>query len=249
MCRLLIFGGTTEGRKLAELCAVNRIPVIVSVATDYGASMLKELCCLKIRTGRMDRGEMADFIRKNAIELVIDATHPFAVEATENISGACKVTGVRRLRVLREEIGGEGLYFDSAASAAEYLNTTAGTALITTGSKELSAFCAVENFRERCAVRVLPVAVEECIRLGFEPERIIAAQGPFSEEENIKHLRRYGASYLVTKDSGSAGGFGEKLTAAKKCGAVPLIIRRPSEEGISLKEAEKIILEFRGWDL
>ncbi len=240
MCETLIFGGTTEGRALAELCAKNGIPAFVCVTTDYGASLLRGV---KVLTGRMTEAEMLEFITKNHISLVLDATHPYAREATANIRRACESAGTRLLRVLREWSGEEwGRYFDDMSGIISYLAETDGNVLVTTGSKELAAFCALKDYRARCAVRVLPSGAGRCAELGFDPRRVIAAAGPFTKEQNAAHIKKFAARFIVTKDSGAAGGFGEKLAAAREHGAEALILRRPAEDGVSLAEAEKILL-------
>ncbi len=67
-------------------------------------------------------------------------------------------------------------------------------------------------------------------------------QGPFSEELNIAMLRDLNARYLVTKDTGAAGGFGEKIRAAKACGVTPVVIRRPlQEEGVSVAQCLSLL--------
>ncbi len=239
MCRILIFGGASEGRELAEFCAENGIPACVSVTTDFGASLLEDAA---VHKGKMTEAEMLDFITKNRVELTLDATHPHAREATENIRRACEKAGVRRLRVLRERSGAvpNGLYFDTIDEAVNHLSGKEGNVFVTTGSKELAAFCRLENFSERCAVRVLPQAAESCAELGFA--QVITGVGPFTLEQNLEHMKKYSARYLVTKDSGPAGGLGEKLAAAKELGAEILILKRPDEEGISPAEAKKILL-------
>lgn len=243
MCEILIFGGTTEGRELAEFCRRRNIPACVSVATEYGASLLEGV---RVVAGRMTETEMLRFIKENKIKLVIDATHPYAREATENISNACAKAKVRRLRVLREEKRAEdGRYFDTMSDIVSYLSEREGGVFITTGSKELDAFCSLENYKNRCAVRVLPTGAEMCIRLGFSKERIIAAAGPFTTEENVEQLKKFDARFLVTKDSGAVGGFYEKLAAAKETGAEALILKRPSEEGIPLSEAKRILAMYK----
>lgn len=246
MCKILIFGGTTEGRELGEFCVKNKIQTYISVTTDYGADLLEESDFLHIITGKMNCVEMSEFIMKNRIKLVIDATHPYAIEATKNINCACQKNEVKCLRIKRETGGFTeyGRYFNDISSLIDYLNQSNDGILITTGSKELRNFCRVNNFRERCTVRVLPSEkiLEYCVALGFVEENIIAEKGPFSEERNIEHLKRYDAHFLVTKESGAVGGFDSKIVAAEKCGAELLIIRRPEEVGISLTEAEKILL-------
>lgn len=243
MCRLLIFGGTTEGRELAAFCAENGLSAVVSVATAYGAALLSGV---RVITGRMTEAQMLEFITENRFSLVIDATHPFAREATENIRRACEKAGVRRLRVLREASPeADALYFDAVAELVAYLSEREGAVLVTTGSKELDAFLSLPNYRGRCAVRVLPSAAERCLALGFASERIIVGKGPFTKEQNVGHMKKYGARFLVTKDSGAAGGFGEKLAAARELGARALVLKRPEEEGVTLEEAKKILLEER----
>ena len=89
-----IAGGTTEGRKLAHYADCCHIRAYVSVATDYGASLVTESPFVTVVTGRMDEGEMETFLREHAISQVIDATHPYATAVTANIRQACAAVGV-----------------------------------------------------------------------------------------------------------------------------------------------------------
>ena len=243
MCKILIFGGTAEGRELAQFCNENKIPAYVSVATDYGAKLIERLTFIRVLNGRKDSGEIEKFIKEQKIELVIDATHPYAVETTKNIKSACDNTKTRLLRVLRNETISEGEYFDNIDSVVDYLNENDGNVLITTGSKEIELYTRVNNFKNRCAIRILPMekAVENCVLTGFEKEKIITEKGPFTTEQNIDHIKRFNAKFLVTKDSGERGGFGEKTDAAKACRVTALIIKRPKEDGISLEEVKEFL--------
>lgn len=247
MCDILIFGGTAEGRELSEYCKKNNIRTYLSVATEYGANLLEKSDAVKIITGRKNGAEIADFICNKSIKLVIDSTHPYAVEASCNIKNACAVTNSKYIRVKRPEGHKSGKYFDSINSVADYLNNASGNILITTGSKELSKYKSVCEFSKRCAVRVLPAdnIISICIGLGFRPENIIAEQGPFTKYENINHIKKYNVEYLVTKESGVSGGFEEKAAAAEECGIELLVIKRPYESGITLSQAEKILLSMK----
>ena len=131
MCRILIFGGTTEGRLLAEYCMQQEIAVCVSVVSGYGADLLPESRLIHVVSGRMEEKEMEEFMSRESIRTVFDATHPYAVEATGNIREACKRSGASYVRVTREsaaENGGGGreasasqtVYVDSASEAARY---------------------------------------------------------------------------------------------------------------------------------
>ena len=66
-------------------------------------------------------------------------------------------------------------------------------------------------------------------------------QGPFSEELNVAMMRSVHAKWMVTKESGKAGGFGEKVSAAKKAGVGLVVIGRPAEDGISLEDGIKYL--------
>ena len=212
------------------------------------------------------------------IRLVIDATHPFAREVTENIRSACekariRLEEVRYVRCIRPfekrpssgqsaEIsetedrvaGGERtqgeriIYTESVQEAVEYLKKTTGNILIATGSKELHLYTEIENYRERCFARVLSTepAVKESVRLGFEGSHLFAMQGPFAQDLNLALLRQTKAAYFVTKETGKAGGFEEKVEAAEMAGAVLVVIGRPDETGESVEAVEEMIKEYAG---
>ena len=251
MTDIIILGGTSEGRRLAEFCAARKIRAAVSVATGYGESLLKETPWLGIHTGRMDREQMEAWLAGQNPRLVLDATHPYAVQATENIRLACGGLGRPLLRVLRGESGEDGgsrvVTVGSVEEAAAYLDGQEGTILVTTGSKELRAFASLKHCGERVFARVLPSpqALEACREAGILPSRILAMQGPFSAELNAAMIRQTGAAWLVTKESGRAGGFEEKLQAAEETGAKVVLVGRPEKEsGVSLEEALERLGEF-----
>ena len=98
MEKILIFAGTTEGRELAEFAGGLKVQALVSVATEYGKTCLDDCDNIQTFVGRMDEGQIEAFIREEKVELVIDATHPFAVLVTRNIRKACENTGTEYLR-------------------------------------------------------------------------------------------------------------------------------------------------------
>ena len=122
--------------------------------------------------------------------------------------------------------------------AAQLIASLPGNILLTTGSKDLATFtAAVPDFAERLYARVLPVpsSVEHARELGIPASRIVAMQGPFSTAFNVALMRELDIRVMVTKASGSAGGFDEKLQAARACDAHAVIIGRPRvEQGFSL---------------
>ena len=254
MEKVIVFAGTTEGYELCRFLSEHQVFVCACAATEYGGKALTETPYLHIHTGRLNREEMEAFFQKEEPELVLDATHPYAAEVTENIKSACEKTGFFYQRVLREQgkQAEQAVYVESTEDAAEFLNTTEGNVLLTTGSKELKKFLGVKDYKERLYARVLslPSVMEECSAAGFEGKHLIGMQGPFSRELNEAMLRQFHCRYLVTKDTGKAGGFQEKIDAAFSCGAIPVIIGRPlKEEGLSLLECKKWLSERFGFSL
>lgn len=246
MSNIWIFAGTTEGRKLAELALAqegseNRF--FVSVATEYGKQLIPEHeDKITVFSGRLSEEEMEQKIKEHEIAMAVDATHPYAVEVSRNIKNACAGCDISYVRLLREESRNTAdcITVPDAAAAADFLNREEGKALLTTGSKELELFTKVQNYRERLYPRILSTTemVEKAISLGFDPSHLICMQGPFSYEMNRAMLLHTDASYLVTKESGRAGGFDEKLRAAEDTGVKVILIQRPEkEEGVSFVQA------------
>lgn len=232
--KLLIFGGTSEGRILAKRLTELGHEVTVSTATALGAEELCGIPCRKI-WGRMDEKAIAEAAK--AYDVIIDATHPYALEVTANIR---KALGGRKklIRVLRREgEAGNVVTADSCAGAAAFLQHTEGRILLTTGAKELHVFGSLPT--ERLYARILPTheGLAACEALSLPHRQIIAMQGPFSEKMNEALIEQLHISWLVTKNSGRAGGFEEKRSACEKTGARMILVKRPEDEGISPEEA------------
>ena len=245
---ILLFGGTSEGRELAGWLAEEGFGLTLCVATEYGASLVPELPGLEVHTGRLDRSGMEQLLAGGGFDRVVDATHPYAVEVTENLRAAAEAAGVPYLRLLRQSGGEDGCHkAASLAEAAELLTGLPGNVLLTTGSKELAPF-AVPGLVERCYPRVLPTldSLERCLSLGFPPAHIICMQGPFSQALNVALIRQFHIQTLVTKDSGGYGGFREKAEAAREAGCALLVVERPTREtGLTLEELKTALKEAR----
>lgn len=245
--KVVIFGGTSEGRMLSECLCRNKIAHTLCVATDYGEEVLEHSEYAHVLQGRLDTEQMTDLIRREQCRIVVDATHPYAVEVSKNIRKACERTKMKYLRFLRDKESVIDVRSDvlvsSATEAAAYLDGQEGAIFLTTGSKELPAFTAGVHKTERLFVRVLPSAavVASCRELGLEGKQICAMQGPFSEEMNRALLQQTKAAWLVTKDTGITGGFPEKVRAARSLGVRLVIIRRPEESGLDYESVLQVL--------
>ncbi|MCD7817623.1 MAG: precorrin-6A/cobalt-precorrin-6A reductase, partial [Lachnospiraceae bacterium] len=109
--KILIFGGTIEGRQVSEYLCERHIMHTVCVATEYGEEVLLPeqsgkpilYSCRTVHQGRMNKTQMCNFLREEMYALVIDATHPYAVEVSENIQKACEKEQIPYVRYLRPD--------------------------------------------------------------------------------------------------------------------------------------------------
>ena len=222
---ILIFSGTGEGRDLSKALAEAGHSVTVCVLTEYGKEEQGEFDGVTVLAGKKPPEEIVK---------LLDGT-------------SCEETGVKRIRLVREESDIEGYdnvkLVDSAEEAADLLMGQEGKILLTTGAKDLPVYAACGP--ERLYPRVLPMAssLEACEKAGIPRKNIIAMQGPFIKEINVALMKQFGIKYMVTKDSGKEGGFDDKMAAAREAGAVLIVIRRPEDEGCS---AEEILSELTG---
>lgn len=232
--RVIVFGGTTEGRVIAE--ALNQIGqlICVCVATEYGESFLEK--GIYVRVGRLEQNQMEEMIKNDLPDCVIDATHPYATVVTENIKEACEKTNTRYIRVERENKNidvYENVYkFTSMDEMISWVELQEGTIFSTLGVKEVETIKTLTDYKRRVVVRVLPaqLSLDTCKAAGFEDSHIIAATGPFSYEQNVEHFTEKKANILLTKESGKAGGFEEKIKAAKDCKMKIGILLRPQKD-------------------
>lgn len=246
MYKVLIFGGTTEGRVLSKRLLSYNLDVTVSVATEAGKDALSDIKGVRCLVNRLDSNEMNKVLKD--YDIIIDATHPFASEVTSNIALSCKEVNLPYLRLIRDESEvDEGIYLKDINEAVEYLKDTKGNILLTTGSKDLHLFSSIENFSKRVFARVLPTVdvMKKCYDIGLTSENIIAVRGPFTLDMNTAIINLVNATYVVTKESGDIGGFSEKVKATKLTGSKLIVIGRPEKEkGYSINEIERKVLNY-----
>lgn len=247
---ILLLGGTTESVLCSELLDDMGVAYIVSVATTEGVSLYP--AHVKQITGRMDAMDMMRFIEEKSVNLVLDASHPFASKLTENAVTAAELSSVPLLRFEREtwqpELSDTIIYVNGYKEAALEARESGGKVLLTTGSNNIVDFTELVS-PEKIVARVLDTSesVDKCLRAGIHSEQIIASRGVATESENEKLIKKFSIDMLITKESGVNGGMREKITAAGKAGIRSVIIRRPSFAGIQLlssyEDLEKMLKE------
>ena len=232
--RRLIFGGTTEGREAALSMRTAGDEVLVCVATQAGRAALPEdiLC----RVGRLDAEGMIGVARAFGAEEIVDATHPFAREVSENARLCAQRLGLKLVRIKREsdehaQFADAVTWADDARAAAELLARERGNIFLSTGANTLKLYAECLG-TQRLYVRVLPTldSLKLCGDAGIPAAQICAMQGPFTAELNRALYRQWHIEHLITKDSGNVGGVREKVLPALDMGIHVIMIRRPGEE-------------------
>ena len=252
MSGVFIFSGTVEGRTISKQLADAGADVHVRVATEYGAEVMGYDPNIDVKVGSCGGAEgIASIIRENGYDTVIDATHPYALNITEHIKQACEATGAFYIRLKRSESDTDSdriVKVSTVQEAVDYLKDKEGNILASTGSKDIALYTQIPDYKERVTARVLSTmeSMQKCAECGFSGKNLICAQGPFSEETNYATLKQIDAKYIVTKDSGTAGGYEDKVRAAMRAGAIVVLIERPKEEGSSCDEVVSMLEDRLG---
>ncbi|MFZ5647314.1 MAG: precorrin-6A reductase [Bacillota bacterium] len=244
---ILVIGGTSDGRMISAELAARGARVLVSSATPYGANLAKG-SGIEVVYGRLDLDGLTELIISRGVRTLLDASHPFATEVTKNAAGACERTGARYIRYARP--GGERAnhplvkWADSYEEAAEKAFETGQKVFLTTGSKTAGLFIKkAAQAGVRIILRVVPDpdAIGRLIEMGVSPSDIVAMSGPFSEELNFALLKHFSPDVVVSKESGDAGGLGDKISAAVRLGLPTIIIRRPPEPAGAAKSVREAV--------
>jgi len=225
---ILLLGGTSETVAIAEALVAKGHAMLVSTATTMPLrGQLPE--GVRTRNGMLDEQGIENLIRNEKITAVVDATHPYAEAVSQNAYMACQAVGVPYLAYERPGHGMEGVQWAAThAQAAELACSFNKSVFLTIGVRNLAPYVAAARQRGlalRARVLNHPDSLVACHEAGLSDSEILCADGPFTVEENIRHLRGFGV--LVTKESGEAGGVDTKVEAARQCGCEVVVIERP----------------------
>ncbi|MCF6150369.1 MAG: precorrin-6A reductase [Candidatus Kuenenia sp.] len=231
---ILVLSGTEEGREIVSQLHHDGFNVSTTVATEYGRQMfeqigLETICIQK----RCDREGFIKLIQEKGISVLIDATHPFAVEATKNAYEACRSADIKYFRFERKnsELPEHQRIHkvNSVDDAVKRARKLGVNIFLTTGISGVAKFIPLKN-EKQLFVRILPIPehIASCIEMGISPKNIIAMHGPFSAELNKAMFRQYDINTIVSKESGGVGGVKEKIQAAVELGIDTILITRPA---------------------
>jgi precorrin-6A/cobalt-precorrin-6A reductase len=239
---ILLLGGTSETVQIAQALVTQGHEVLLSTATTM--PLRGQLPAgVRTRSGMLDEQGMVNLIRDEKITAVVDATHPYAVAVSQNTWKACQALGIRYVAYERPRAIDNPVHGVSTHQAAAELAFSFGKpVLLTIGVRNLAPYVAEAHKRGlpmRARVLNHPDSVTACHDAGLSDSEMLCADGPFTVEENIKHLKSFGV--LVTKDSGEAGGVDTKLEAARQSGCEVVVVERPSRPVLGYASIEAMV--------
>lgn len=241
--RLWLIGGTQESVDLAKVIAQNQLPCIISVTTESARSLYPAASTLSVYVGRLNFAQIQQFLQQQQIVAVLDASHPYAVEISQNAIAATfeqKTPYLRYERPMLEQ--GISLDFETLLAGNQLQGQRV---LLTIGYRPLHRF---QFWHERATLfaRILPsvIALEAAFKAGFTPNNIICLRPPISADLEKALWRQWQISLVVTKASGTAGGEDIKRSVAAELGIPLIAINRPIIEYPQQTSNLSIALEF-----
>ena len=222
--RILILGGSTEASALARhLAPLSGCEVVVSYA---GRTRERVATPGEVRVGGFGGVDgLVRYLREAAVDVLLDATHPFAAHMPFHAAAAGEATGVPRLRVCRPPWRARPdddwrPVPDLAAAAAEVGALGARRVFLTTGRQELVPFAGVPG------VWFLVRAIEPPEPMPLLDATVVLARGPFEEADEVALLTEHRIDAVVSKNSGGSAAIA-KLAAARRLGIPVVMVDRP----------------------
>lgn len=222
--RLLILGGTGEAAALAH--RLSRTPGLAIVTSLAGRTRAPAAVPGELQTGGFGGAEgLARYLSDKRIDLVVDATHPFAARISANAAVACAAARVPRVMLIRPawqpQAGDRWIQVPNAAAAAAVLPEMGRRVFLSTGRREIKAFADLPGLWMLVRLIDAPEAP-----LPLANHELILDRGPFAAEDEAALMQANGIDVLVTKNSGGAATYG-KIEAARRLGLPVVMIGRP----------------------
>jgi precorrin-6A/cobalt-precorrin-6A reductase len=222
---LLILGGTTDARALAERLAPREdLAVTLSLA---GRTLNPAALPVPVRVGGFGGAEgLATFLREHRIAALLDATHPYAAQISTNADAASRAAGVPMLALRRPawapEPGDDWRPVTDVAAACAALGATPRRVFLALGRQEVAGFAQAPQHR------YLIRSVDPILPPPPMPEvTCLTARGPFTLADEEALLDAHRIEAIVCKNSGGTASFA-KLRAARARGLPVFMLERPA---------------------
>ncbi|MET7492189.1 cobalt-precorrin-6A reductase [Streptomyces sp900116325] len=240
---VLVLGGTTEARRLAE-SLVGALPAGARVTSSLAGRVASpKLPPGEVRVGGFGGADgLAEWLRTHRVDALIDATHPFAGTISFHAASAATAAHVPLLALRRPgwvPVDGDRWHpVGSLDEAAAALPTLGRRVFLTTGRMGLAAFADLDSLW--FLMRSVDAPEGPC------PARmeVLLDRGPFTLDGERELIRRHRLDVLVTKDSGGDA-TAPKLAAAREAGIPVVVVRRPPvPEGVPVAATPEAAVEW-----
>jgi precorrin-6A/cobalt-precorrin-6A reductase len=224
MTRILILGGTTEARLLAERLAGRAgLDVTLSLA---GRTVAPARQPVPVRSGGFGGAAgLADYLAREHVDVLIDATHPYAGGISANAWAAAQMSSVRFVAVHRPPwiavAGDRWTEVENVRGAVRALRATPRRVLVALGRNEIAPL--VEAPQHFYLIRSVD-PVDPPLRLPHAT--YVTGRGPFVEADEIALMRTHRIEVVIAKNSGGGATYG-KIAAARALGIEVIMLRRP----------------------
>jgi len=241
-----LIGGTSEAPMLARKLIELNYRLVVTTTTSEGANLLRSHD-VKVQIGALNRDGMEDLITEEGIQLVVDASHPYATLVSENAMAVCARLDLPYIRFERPELDlptdpliRQVSTMEAAANLAFELGSTVFT---TIGVKDLAVFVQKRDILRnggqeniRLIAKVLPAlsSIQTCQDLGLELKDVFAMYGTVSTSFYQEIIREYKIDVMISKESGETGGVLEKIEACLALEKPLIIVSRPKLQYLEL---------------
>ena len=236
MKRVLILGGTGEAAQLAARAAT--LPGVEVITSLAGRTRQPVTPSGRVRIGGFggDAG-LADYMRAQRIDLLIDATHPFAALISFNAATAARACGLPHLLLLRpawEPVAGDcWIAVESIAAAVSILPSLAQRVFLTIGRQDLAAFAPLTALW--FLMRMIDPPTPDT---PVPPGTLVLDRGPFTLEDERELLQAYAIEAIVSKNSGGDATYA-KMIAARELALPVVMVQRPAiPEGEQVTDVE-----------
>ena len=235
--KIFLLGGTKDSTNIITHIKENYDSyILTTTTTEYGARLADESGSDDTIARPLLKDEIREIIVNENFEVLIDATHPFAAHITQTSASIAHELDLPYIRFERPTTDLSNTdtshihYVDSFEEAGKLIESKFhdGNILHFAGANtmgEILKYVSVDRFYPR--ILKVESSIEKCNSLGVDPDHIIPMKGAASLEENLELIERYGASVMITKESGEIGGVIEKIQAANKKDVAVVMIQRP----------------------
>jgi precorrin-6A/cobalt-precorrin-6A reductase len=234
--RVIVMAGTSDAVLIiSKLDEYEDVEVIATTTTSYGGDLALSAGADEVVVGRLGVQEISDLIVVNKIDLLVDATHPFAHDASINALKAANMSGIKYVRYERpsikipEDVIEVSSFHEAGTMALKLIEKNPNTRILhLAGVNTLYDVTKLIN-PKMIVARILPMvsSVKKCLDIGIPSGNIIAMQGTFTKEFNAALMKQYAIGVVLTKESGETGGTPSKIAAAKELEIPLILVKRP----------------------